>query len=122
MREVLQDADLAVPIALIHEGGAETVTSGVVGRAPTGVDELQAPSRLSAWVPTPSRTERVQRVRVSRPDGAADIYRALEIEPTTGALYGNAMSETTEYLLRFDETAGLSVDFDPADFDTADFA
>lgn len=121
MREVLEDADLSVPITLLHDGGSESATRGIVGRAPLIVDELDAPAKLSAWVPSPANEDRVREVQVTRRDGVRDVYTVLQIEPTTGAQYGNAMSETTEYGLRLIGVADTARDFDPADFSSADY-
>ena len=121
MREVLEDAEMSVPITLLHDDGSESVMRGIVGRFPLIVGDLDAPSKLSAWVSSPANDALVVQARVTRRDGAIDAYTVLETEPTEGALYGDIMSATTEYALRFAGAVAALADFDPADFSAADF-
>ena len=121
MREVLEDADMSVPITLLHDDGSESVTRGIVGRFPLIVGDLDAPSKLSAWVSSPANEALVFEARVTRRDGASDVYTVMETEPTEGALYGDLMSATTEYALRFARAVAGVADFDPVDFAVADF-
>ena len=122
MREVLEDADMSVPITLLHDDGSETVTRGIVGRSPLIVEDLDAPSKLSAWVTSPANDALRSLKSWSRGGTVpATFTRSMETEPTEGALYGDLMSATTEYALRFARAVAGVADFDPVDFAIADF-
>ena len=119
MHEVLEDADLSFAVTLLHEDGTATATRGVIGQQPEGVGDIDAPSRLSCWVPTPASVSRVAQLRLERTLGTEDLYRILGIEPVAGALY-----DTTEFSVRFvsGQSALGQQDFAASDFAIADFA
>ena len=124
---VLTDADLSVAIVLGHEDGTETETRGMVGWQPEA-DALDTQSGMgSGWnatVPTPESASRVETLNVERTAGIVhDIFQVLYAERTAGALYSLLPSfDSTRYqIVHLESAAPAMVDFDPADFSSADF-
>ena len=114
----------AIPLTLtIVDGptGAKRVLDvrGLLAYKPP--DDSLGASEWTAWVDTISLSadERIARVLVPGPDIE---FQVLYPERTGGPLFGAQGSDLTRLQLAALEALGAMVDFDPADFDTRDFA
>ena len=120
LREVLTDADLSVPIRVVFEDGSEHETRGRVAYKPP-IDSLDL-SEWNAWIPTPEIASRAARLHVTR-GGVVGVFEVLYPERHGDAPYAVVSHDATRYqICPVESAASATVDFDPVDFDIADFA
>ena len=122
------DFALSVPLTLIHYGGSETATRGVIARLPQSEGQLSgafSESARNAYVSTPTNRTRVRTVRAADAEGTTHDWFVLDSEIMIGALFGSLDQSTTRYMLRdggVEAGAGAqNADYDPTDYDPVDY-
>ena len=122
---VLSDPDITAAITLTHEDGSQTPTRGQLTRGPERIDAAEAPGRLMVHAGTPANSSRVLTITALN----GQVWDALESEAEAPGLetlvfdIDENWASTRYYVRRASGPVPVTdmVDFDPADFASADF-